>query len=203
MKETHRWMRTHSKWNITAQILSGCQIIIITRSFLYNTDNVRTLDVTVTTKQKCRRRECKSFKGTTTGNMLVFIYGVSFCLAATAAAVVFVLSALPVKQLLLICGGMEQQDSSMKVFKTPDTSPEPAQTNNAKTCALEGCEAEGVKPRGGRCSQCLSVSYCSKDHQKRDWARHKETCKRIASLSPRRPPINLKPEIWYPQAVSI
>ena len=78
---------------------------------------------------------------------------------------------------------MEQQETSTRLrdFKTPGTPPE---TNDAKTCALEGCEAEGVKPLGGCCAQCLSVSYCSKDHQRRDWARHKETCKRIALSIP-------------------
>ena len=76
---------------------------------------------------------------------------------------------------------MEQQDTSTKDFKTPGTPPE---TNDAKTCALEGCEAKGVKPRGGCCAQCHSVSYCSKDHQRRDWARHKETCKRISLSIP-------------------
>ena len=51
------------------------------------------------------------------------------------------------------------------------------------TCALEGCEAEGVKPRGGRCAKCQSVSYCSRDHQREDWAQHKDDCKRIARLA--------------------
>ena len=102
---------------------------------------------------------------------------------------------------------MEQQDSSMKVFKTPGTSPEPAQTDDANTCALEGCEAKGVKPRGGRCSQCRSVSYCSKNHQKGDWARHKETCKRISGVNwisgVKYNPIRAYPHCWIPQAVSI
>ena len=88
----------------------------------------------------------------------------------------------------------------MKVFKKPGTSPEPAETDDANKCALEGCEAKGVKPKGGRCSQCRSVSYCSKNHQKRDWARHKETCKRISGVKYN--PIRAYP-YWIPQAVSI
>ena len=44
------------------------------------------------------------------------------------------------------------------------------------TCALQGCEAEAVKPKGGRCSRCRSVSYCCKEHQKLDWKRHKRIC---------------------------
>ena len=77
------------------------------------------------------------------------------------------------------------------------------------TCALEGCEAEGVKPRGGRCAKCRSVSYCSRDHQREDWAQHKDDCKRIARLTKslrikvtKRQPVQ-QHEVFTPQSVSI
>lgn len=33
-----------------------------------------------------------------------------------------------------------------------------------------------------RCSRCNMVSYCSSDHQKEHWPRHKEICNAIASI---------------------
>ena len=42
------------------------------------------------------------------------------------------------------------------------------------TCGLTGC---GVKvKKGGLCSRCRSVNYCSKEHQRSDWPSHKLTC---------------------------
>ena len=41
-------------------------------------------------------------------------------------------------------------------------------------CQLADCEAAAAE--NGRCSQCKLVDYCSKDHQKADWARHKPEC---------------------------
>ena len=43
------------------------------------------------------------------------------------------------------------------------------------TCALTGC---GVKVnKGGLCSGCRSVNYCSKEHQRSDWPSHKSVCR--------------------------
>jgi len=43
------------------------------------------------------------------------------------------------------------------------------------TCGLTGCEVKVIK--GGLCSQCRSVNYCSKEHQRSDWPAHKLTCR--------------------------
>ena len=41
-------------------------------------------------------------------------------------------------------------------------------------CELTGC---GVKVgKGGLCTGCRSVNYCSKEHQRRDWPSHKLKC---------------------------
>ena len=43
------------------------------------------------------------------------------------------------------------------------------------TCELTGC---GVKvEKGGLCTGCRSVNYCSKEHQRRDWPSHKLKCR--------------------------
>ena len=45
------------------------------------------------------------------------------------------------------------------------------------TCGLTGC---GVKvKKGGLCSRCRSVNYCSKEHQRSDWPSHKLTCRAV------------------------
>jgi len=43
------------------------------------------------------------------------------------------------------------------------------------TCALTGCGVKVIK--GGLCSGCHSVNYCSKEHQRSDWPAHKLTCR--------------------------
>ena len=42
------------------------------------------------------------------------------------------------------------------------------------TCDLSGCEVKVGK--GGLCTGCRSVNYCSKEHQRRDWTSHKLKC---------------------------
>ena len=44
-------------------------------------------------------------------------------------------------------------------------------------CVLEGCEKMGNPGDFKKCSACQAVMYCSKDHQKLDWANHKKFCK--------------------------
>ena len=45
------------------------------------------------------------------------------------------------------------------------------------TCELTGC---GVKVgKGGLCTGCRSVNYCSKEHQRRDWPSHKLKCRPV------------------------
>ena len=42
-------------------------------------------------------------------------------------------------------------------------------------CKFTGC---GVKVgKGGLCTGCRSVNYCSKEHQRRDWPSHKLKCR--------------------------
>ena len=44
-------------------------------------------------------------------------------------------------------------------------------------CKLTGC---GVKVgKGGLCTGCRSVNYCSKEHQRRDWPSHKLKCRPV------------------------
>ena len=45
-------------------------------------------------------------------------------------------------------------------------------------CVLEGCEKMGNQGDFKKCSACQAVMYCSKDHQKLDWANHKKFCKK-------------------------
>jgi len=50
-----------------------------------------------------------------------------------------------------------------------------------KECALCGKKEDPqqeVKLLG--CGQCLVIFYCSKEHQKDDWPRHKSICKKLA-----------------------
>ena len=47
----------------------------------------------------------------------------------------------------------------------------------SSTCGLPRC---GFKVgRGGLCTGCRSVNYCSKEHQRRDWPSHKLKCRAL------------------------
>ena len=49
-------------------------------------------------------------------------------------------------------------------------------------CELTGC---GVKvEKGGLCTGCRSVNYCSKEHQRRDWPSHKLKCGAVKKCEP-------------------
>ena len=52
------------------------------------------------------------------------------------------------------------------------------------TCGLTGCgDSTGVKVgKGGLCTVCRSVNYCSKEHQRRDWPSHKLKCHSLKTL---------------------
>ena len=54
-------------------------------------------------------------------------------------------------------------------------------TGTNPTCGLTGCEVKVSK--GGLCSQCRSVNYCSKEHQRTDWPLHKSTCRQAVKNS--------------------
>ena len=55
------------------------------------------------------------------------------------------------------------------------------------TCGLTGC---GVKTRkGGLCTGCRSVNYCSKEHQRRDWPSHKLKCRPVEKCEALRNPV--------------
>ena len=43
------------------------------------------------------------------------------------------------------------------------------------SCGLPGCGKAG--PSNRRCSACRGIHYCSKDHQKQHWGRHKTFCR--------------------------
>ncbi|KAM9461660.1 prolyl hydroxylase EGLN3-like isoform 1-T1 [Clarias gariepinus] len=49
------------------------------------------------------------------------------------------------------------------------------------------CELCGKMENLMRCGRCRSSFYCSKDHQKQDWKKHKQVC-RQAESNPRLPP---------------
>ena len=49
-----------------------------------------------------------------------------------------------------------------------------AAVTTSPTCGLTGCEVKVEK--GGLCTGCPSVNYCSKEHQRRDWPSHKLKC---------------------------
>ena len=48
-------------------------------------------------------------------------------------------------------------------------------------CGLEGCP----KTVEGQCSGCKKIHYCSREHQTRDWKRHRKDCKVKNSACPR------------------
>jgi hypothetical protein len=51
-------------------------------------------------------------------------------------------------------------------------------------CALPGCGKSRVAPAALRkCSACKRVAYCSAEHQRADWARHKRDCTKAAGDS--------------------
>ena len=52
----------------------------------------------------------------------------------------------------------------------PDLRPENVSEASARLCEVCGCGADSV------CSRCKSTHYCSRRHQKEDWARHKSQC---------------------------
>ena len=61
-------------------------------------------------------------------------------------------------------------------------------TATSPTCGLTGC---GVKVgKGGLCTGCRSVNYCSKEHQRRDWPSHKLKCRAIKKGEPPCNPVN-------------
>ena len=55
------------------------------------------------------------------------------------------------------------------------------------TCELTGC---GVKVgKGGLCTGCRSVNYCSKEHQRSDWPSHKLKCRPVKKGETLRNPV--------------
>ena len=59
----------------------------------------------------------------------------------------------------------------------PGGYPAPPNPGASPICGLTGC---GVKVgKGGLCTGCRSVNYCSKEHQRRDWPSHKLKCRPI------------------------
>lgn len=51
-----------------------------------------------------------------------------------------------------------------------------------KRCGLCGKTEQDSDKSHARCSRCKSIHYCCKEHQAKDWDKHKSTCLRIKSL---------------------
>ena len=56
-----------------------------------------------------------------------------------------------------------------------------------RRCELEGCDKASKMSDSGsnrmmKCGRCSLVMYCSKEHQRLDWPRHKKECKKIKAL---------------------
>lgn len=57
----------------------------------------------------------------------------------------------------------------------------------SQTSELARCVVCALESRN-RCARCRTVYYCGKDHQRQDWARHKQTCtSRGSEHKPRAP----------------
>ncbi len=50
-----------------------------------------------------------------------------------------------------------------------------------RRCEIEGCTVVNSDSLS-RCGQCKCVFYCSPDHQREDWDRHKKECKHLARV---------------------
>ena len=50
-----------------------------------------------------------------------------------------------------------------------------AASRNSPSCSLPGC----ANPAPYMCSKCSSAYYCSEEHQKADWKRHKPVCRAL------------------------
>lgn len=62
-------------------------------------------------------------------------------------------------------------------FADATTAGATASEATSPICGLIGC---GVKVgKGGLCTGCRSVNYCSKEHQRRDWPSHKIKCRAL------------------------
>ena len=49
-------------------------------------------------------------------------------------------------------------------------------------CGLTACGLRVGK--GGLCSRCRSINYCSKEHQRKDWPTHKLKCRAVKKSYP-------------------
>ena len=49
----------------------------------------------------------------------------------------------------------------------------PLNTSQKSPCSLDTCM---VTDAASRCARCQKAMYCSKEHQRRDWLRHKVEC---------------------------
>ena len=52
-----------------------------------------------------------------------------------------------------------------------------AATEFSVMCSLPECNVTGAKNKFMLCSRCRNSRYCSPEHQKADWSRHKKDCK--------------------------
>ena len=58
-------------------------------------------------------------------------------------------------------------------------------------CGLEGCPKKVELRSKGQCSGCKKIHYCSREHQTRDWKRHKKDCK-VTTACPNNVPDSMR-----------
>merc|ERR1712146_412965 len=62
-----------------------------------------------------------------------------------------------------------------------DTADDTADAGSHRAVAMEACAVCATVCDIQLCVQCLSIGYCSRECQKRDWSRHKHECRAAAS----------------------
>lgn len=58
----------------------------------------------------------------------------------------------------------------------------PSGCGNGCRSISSGCAVCGNSDKLLRCSKCRNILYCSRDHQRLDWERHRKPCKKQAAL---------------------
>jgi hypothetical protein len=71
------------------------------------------------------------------------------------------------------------QDAVDTAFNAVEAAEKAAAAEAARVhpCSLPGC----TNPAHSMCGKCLSAYYCSQEHQKADWNRHKRECRILSA----------------------